>query len=321
LNRSISKEFLMRSRPGLKPNSLIFQRFHWVSLAGFIVFQFFGGALAHSLCAEAVPIALTHDGRAKQDPVFSPTGEFLDFTVYETQIQMSLIRLNLSNGVQTRFNPAANTNEFELGYSRTGSHAAFVQSRGNLNLKLVIRDLTSGQDAVFDPGGGFNGMHCPTFTPAGDRVLFSQPGKGGQQLVSVNLQGQDRKEITTWAGMTNWPTFSPDGKDLLFASSRDGDFDLYLMGPDGGNLRRLTEGGGRDIRPRFSPDGRQIVFVSVRDGNSEIYVMTRDGTNVRRITNNVERDDYPLWHPNGLQIIWVAERGGKMDFYQLEVPR
>lgn len=268
----------------------------------------------------AEPTALTRDGRAKQDPVFTPAGDALDFTVYETPIQMSLFRLNLATGSQSRLHPSANVNEFEVCHSRNGSHIAFVQSRGNLNLKLVIRELKTNQDSVFDPGSGFNGMHSPTFNPAMDRVVFSQPGKGGQQLVSVNLQGQDKQEITAWAGITNWPNFSPDGKDLLFASSRDGDFEIYLMEPNGSNLRRLTEQPGRDIRPRFSPDGRQIAFVSVRDGNSEIYVMTRDGSNVRRVTNHPERDDYPNWHPNGRQLVWAAERNGKIDFYLGDVP-
>ena len=266
------------------------------------------------------PRQLTHDGRAKQDPVFDPSGEAVDFAVFESRIQISLMRLRLADGEQTRINPKANASEFEPAYSLNGSHLAFVQSRGNLNLKLVIRDLKTGQEAIFDAGGGFSGMHSPAFQPGTDRVFLSLPAKGGQQLVSLNLQAQDRKEITTWSGITNWPSFSPDGREVLFASSKEGDYEIYVMHTDGSNLRRLTESPGRDIRPQFSPDGRQVAFVSVRDGNSEVYVMDRAGNQVRRVTNHPERDDYPIWHPQGRQLVLAAERSGKTDLYLVDVP-
>lgn len=283
-----------------------------------IAFVLFLACTSSLLAAE--PLQLTRDGRAKQDPVFAPEGEAIDFAVYETQIQMSLMRLTLADGKQSRLHPQANTNEFEPGYSRQGTHIAFVQSRGNLNLKLVIRDLKTKQDAVFDAGGGFSGMHCPAFQPGTDRVFLSLPAKGGQQLVSLNLQGQDRREITTWSGITNWPSFSPTGRELVFGSSRDGDFEIYLMQADGTNLMRLTEQPGRDVRPRFSPDGSQIAFVSIRDGNSEVYVMGRLGSHLRRVTNHPERDDYPNWTPDGKQLVFVSERGGKSDLYLVDVP-
>lgn len=273
-----------------------------------------------SLLPAGEPRPLTRDGRAKQDPVFSPQGDAVDFAVYESQIQISLMRLRLADGEQTRINPKANTNEFELAYSRNGSHMAFVQNRGNLNLKLVIRDLKTGQESVFDGGGGFSGMHSPAFQPGTDRVFMSIPAKGGQQLASINLQAQDRREVTTWSGITNWPTFSPDGREVLFASSKDGDFEIYLMNTDGSNLRRLTESPGRDTRPQLSPDGSQISFVSVRDGNAEVYVMDRYGNRIRRVTNHPERDDYPCWHLNGRQLVLMSERLGKTDLYLVDVP-
>ncbi len=266
------------------------------------------------------PRQLTRDGRAKQDPVFAPQGDSIDFAVYESQVQISLMRLRLEDRQQTRLHPKANTSEFEPAYSRTGSHLSFIQSRGNLKLRLVIRDLKTGQDAAYETGGGFSGMHSPAFQPGTDRVFFSIPSKGGQQLVSVNLQGEDRREVTTWAGHTNWATFSPDGREVLFSSSKDGDFEIYVMHPDGTNLRRLTESPGRDTRPQFSPDGSQISFVSVRDGNAEVYVMDRYGTNVRRVTNHPERDDYPSWHPDGRQLVLTSERLGKTDLYLVDVP-
>lgn len=277
-----------------------------------------GLCLALALTA-AEPVRLTTDGRLKQDLVFPPGGEFLVFTEYESPTLMSLMRLKLADGSIERLHPKAATNEFELAFSRDGRYEVFVQNRANLNLKLVIRDTKENKDAVYDPGGGFSGMRHPTFARDSSRVVFSMPAPGGQQLLSVNLAAEDKKVLTSWAGITNWPGFSPDGQRLVFGSSQDGDFEIYTSAADLSDVKRLTQSAGRDQRPRWSPDGKRLSFTSARDGNDEIYVMQADGSGVKRLTNHAERDDYSAWHPDGRRLAIVSERQGKVDVYLIDV--
>jgi Tol biopolymer transport system component len=261
---------------------------------------------------------LTRDGRLKMDPVFLRGGEELVFTLQETPVQMSLMRLKLTDGSVERLHPQATASEFEAAFSPDGRYCAFVQSRANLNLKLIIRDTKQNRDAVFDPGGGFAGMRRPSIAPDLSRVVFSIPSPTGQQIASVNLQGQDRKDLTQ-AGLNNGPTYSPDGRQIAFGSSRDGNFEIYVMNADGSNARRLTNSPALDVRPAWSPDGKRIAFTSNRDGNYEIYVMNADGSEPRRITHHAERDDYAVWHPDGRHLAMVSERNGRFDLYVLEV--
>jgi len=262
---------------------------------------------------------LTTDGKLKMDPVFIKNGEEIVYTLQETPTQMSLMRLKLTDGSTERLHPGATTAEFEAAFTPDGRYYAFVQSRANLNLKLVIRDTKENRDAVFDPGGGFAGMRKPSMAPDGSRVIFSIPANSGQQIHSVNNQGQDRKPLTQ-SSFNSWPTFSPDGKKIAFGSSRDGNYEIYVMDANGDNPRRLTNNTAMDMRPAWSPDGKRLAFTSNRDGNYEIYVMNADGSNVQRVTNHPERDDYPSWHPDGKRLAIVSERGGKFDLYLVEVP-
>jgi TolB protein len=261
---------------------------------------------------------LTKDGRQKFDPVFVRGGEEIVYTVLESPTQMSLMRLKVSDGSVERLHPQATTTEFEAAFTPDGRYYCFVQSRSNLNLKLVIRDTKQRKDAIFDPGGGFAGMRRPTIAPDGSRVLFSMADAAGQQIYSVNIQGQDRK-ILTKSSLNHWPAYSPDGKQIAFGSSRDGDFDLYVMDADGGNVRRLTKSPGIDMRPAWSPDGKRLAFTSNRDGNYVVYVMDADGANPRRITRNPERDDFAAWHPDGNRLVMVCERTGRFDLCLVEV--
>ena len=261
---------------------------------------------------------LTKDGRIKTDPVFIEKGAVLVFTVQETPTQFSLMKLKMADGTIERLHPEANTAEFEATFSRDEAFYAFIQSRGNLNLKLVIRDVKNAKTAVFDPGGGFASLRRPCFAPDGSRIFVNLPSNNGSEIVSVNRLGEDKRTITQ-GGLNKDPSVSPDGKSIVFTSSRDGEFDLYLMDIDGGNVKRILKSPGLEARPTWSPDGKRIAFTSNRDGNYEIYVCDKDGSNLKRITDHPERDDYAAWHPDGKRIVAVSERNGKFDLWEYVV--
>jgi TolB protein len=263
-------------------------------------------------------VRLTTDGRLKMDPVFVKGGEEIVFTVQESPALWCLMRLRLSDGSLERLHPAAKTAELEPSFSADGRTYVFVQSQGNLSLKMIIRDSKTNKDAIFDPGGGFAGVRRPSMSPRGDRVAFAIPAANGQVIASVDSQGKDRRTLIQ-GGVNNWPAYSPDGRLIAFGSSREGDFDLYIMSSDGTGVRVLTRGPGLDCRPAWSPDGRRLAFTSNRDGNYEIYTIDADGSGLRRITRNDERDDYAAWHPDGKRLMFVGERAGKSDLYLVEV--
>src|SRR3954452_14261249 len=137
-------------------------------------------------------VRLTKDGRWKMDPVVVRSGQEIVYTVQETPTRTALMRLNLADGSTERLHPAE-TSEFEPTFSADGRYLAFVQSRGNLNLKLVLRDTRLGKDSIFDPGSGFASIRRPALLPDGSRVYFAIPTPNGQVIASVDIQGKDRK--------------------------------------------------------------------------------------------------------------------------------
>jgi TolB protein len=270
--------------------------------------------------AVAAEKRLTSDGRLKSDPVFlDGKGNELLYVVQDGPNRMRLMRLRTSDGTSTPLEPRQMASQFEPAVSADGRYLAWVQSRGNLSLGLVIRDLKTNSDAEVKPAGGFSGPRSPSFTPEG-RVLFSFAEKGRQKIISVNREAADRRVLIDSPGINNWPHVSSDGKKLVFSSTRDGNYEVYVADSDGSKVRRLTRQPRQDIRPRFSPDGKRIAFVSNRDGNYEVYLMNADGSGLKRITNNPERDDYPAWHPDGKRLVIVSERKGKHDLYLIDVP-
>ena len=284
------------------------------------VFAMWFGLSEFPVTTAAEPVRLTTDGKSKTDPVFVKGGEEVIYTVQESPTQMALMRLRLSDRTTERLHPDATQNEFEPAFSPDGSTYAFIQSRGNLNLKLVIRDTKAAKDSQFDPGGGFASLRRPTFSPNGSRIAFSLPAASGQQIVTIDRQGADQKTLTS-GGLNNWPCYSPDGNRLVFSSSRDGDFDLYTMKSNGENVQRLLARPGLDARPVWSPDGKRIAFTGNRNGSYDIMLVHADGSGLAPLIAHPDRDDYPAWHPDGKQLIFVGERNGRSDLYLADVPK
>jgi Tol biopolymer transport system component len=262
-------------------------------------------------------VRLTTDGVFKQDTTFVRADE-LAFTVLESAVQTRIMRLKLGDGVAAKLHPDATTSEFEATFTADALAYAFVQSKGNLNLKLVIRDAATGKDAVFDPGGGFAGVRRPSFHPKGDRVCFGIPAATGQEIASVGRDAKDRKTLTT-GGINNWPAYSPDGKRIAFCSSRGGTLALHVMNADGSGVVRVGKLEGMQLRPSWSPDGARLVFTWNRDGVYSIHTIKLDGTELMPLTDSRERSDFAAWTPDGKAVVFVGERKGMFDLYRVGV--
>ena len=276
---------------------------------------------AGSAVSAAEPIRLTTDGRMKRDPVFlNPQGTELLYVLLDRPNRLRLMKLSLGSGLSVPLHPDETRSEFEPAISADGRYLAFVQNRGNLSLALVVQDLVDDKTTELPPGGGFSGMHSPTFSRDNSRVCFSYPEERRQSIFSVDLDCKNRKTIVDSVGVNNWPHFSPDGRRLVFSSTRDDDYELYASDADGSNARRLTNSPRQDIRPRFSPDGHRISFTSNRDGNYEIYVMAADGSGLTRVTDHPEQDDYAAWQSDGRRLVVVSERNGQFDLYSIALP-
>ena len=277
-------------------------------------------AVAATAARGAEPRRLTDDGRLKLAPIFLGTGEEIAFAVHDVSNRVTLMRLRLADGSQTRMFPAIEQHLLDVAVSRTGRYVAFTRAATSPQLSLVIRDSADNSEAVYNPMEARAGVRSPSFSPDGTRVIFGQSAPGGQQIASVDMKAGDLKLLTRAAGINTHPHVSPDGKQIVFSSSRDGDFEIYVMQSDGTDVRRLTDSPGMDSHPHWSPDGRRICFTSRRDGNYEIYVINADGSNPQNVTQHPERDDFAAWHPSGKQLVTVSERNGEYDLYLFDVP-
>ena len=148
------------------------------------------------------------------------------------------------------------------------------------------------------------------------------------QIFTMNIDGSERKLISTGKGRTTCSFYYPDGKKILYASTHLHDlncppppdrskgyvwklydsFDVFVVDTNGSNLKQLTNTPGYDAEATISPKGDKIVFTSLRDGDPEIYTMNLDGTKQTRLTFEKGYDGGPFFSPDGSQIVFRASR-------------
>jgi Tol biopolymer transport system component len=178
----------------------------------------------------------------------------------------------------------------EATVSPKGDRIVFTSSRdGDLDIYTMAID---GSDVKrLTTAVGYDGG--PVFSPDGTKIAFraqhpeDDAGKAEFKgllakgmvrpskldLWVMDLDGANKKQVTTLGKASFGPFFSHDGKKLLFSSNLDDptgrSFDLYLVGLDGGTPERVTffttdKHDDFDGFPMFSPDGTRLLWCSNR---------------------------------------------------------
>lgn len=264
-------------------------------------------------------VRLTTDGRLKTDPCPVPGTGTVAFSVQVAPNLLALASVPAEGGASTRLHPSATGSEFEPAWSADGKTMAYLQNRGNLNLKLVIKG--PGGESIFDPGGGFAGVRHPTFVTGTGKIVFAQPAPGGQHLGWCDFAGKGHGFITSGAGIDEHPAASPDGSRMAFASSRDGVFQVYVAAADGSRVQRLTHHDGSDTRPSWHPSGTWLVFCRRTLGRLSVCRLDVASGGVTTLLGGAgfDRIDHPCFDLDGRRILFVGEQGGRQDLFAVPV--
>tara|TARA_B100000929_G_scaffold95700_1_gene75100 strand:- start:5492 stop:6460 length:969 start_codon:yes stop_codon:yes gene_type:complete len=171
-----------------------------------------------------------------------------------------------------------------------------------------------------------------TFSPAGDRIVFTSARDGDLELYSMAPDGSDVIRLTDRPGYDGGAFYSPDGSKIIWRAHypgegpeledyrrllsqgllRPGELEIYIMDADGSNQRQLTQLGGANFAPYWHPSGEKILFSSNHhdpDGRDfEIYMINLDGSGLTRITYSEGFDGFPVFSPDGQHLVFGSNR-------------
>ena len=197
-------------------------------------------------------------------------------------------------------------------WSPDGSRLVYAHNyaaSGNdyVHSELVIVDADGThprQLTKTDQSSGFMRATWPSWSPAGDRIVFAAAG----QIEVINADGSGLTQLTPGAYDSD-PAWSPDGSKIAFITG--GDDHVSVMDADGSDVRMVSPLPSRN--PAWSPDGHTIVFSAKEGDHADIYSVGADGTGQRRLTSNPAEDITPVFTQDGNSIIFGSSRGRGVD--------
>lgn len=249
-------------------------------------------------------------------PQRGPSGKILYVSDQNGSKQLSLLDVKGGDPVQVTNGSANHTSP---AYIAATGQIGFVSDENNRNV-LYTSDIQGNNTRKILDMEGIS-IDYPAWSPDGKTIAASVVEKcvSGMSaciydIVVMNADGSNRRNLTNTPASEWVPVWSPDGQTIAFTSDRDGDSEIYLMNRDGSNVRKLTDNDGYDGSPRWSPDGTRIAFDTDRDGSDwDIYIMNADGSNPLPVTNNSTNDYAENWSPDGRWLVYLSDADGDTE--------
>jgi eukaryotic-like serine/threonine-protein kinase len=147
------------------------------------------------------------------------------------------------------------------------------------------------------------GLHYPSISPDGRRLVYPASTEGKQQLWIRNLDSVT-PQLLTGTDRTSYPAFwSPDGRNIGFFA----DGKLKKLQLSGGPVQPLTDA----PNPLGGSWNREGVIIFAPDGTSPLYRMSANGGERTQLTTLDESRQehthrWPLFLPDGHHFLYLA---------------
>jgi Tol biopolymer transport system component len=163
---------------------------------------------------------------------------------------------------------------------------------------------------ITPPGVDGPSDNLPQVSPDGTLIAFHRnvvtcgdPSDCGNRIVTVNIHGGHRVQLTDPALQAQIPNWSPDGKKIVFEMfpqvNGQGTANIATINSDGSGFTQLTfnaPGKGASFNPSWSPGGTKIIFTHCPSTRfCDLFTMNPDGSGVTQITKTAAGEFWPHW--------------------------
>jgi Tol biopolymer transport system component len=202
------------------------------------------------------------------------------------------------------------------GVTADGRSVVSVQSAAQANIWVLSPSDAAGAHQVTRSVRGVEGETGLDWTPDG-RLVFTSLTSGNWEIWSMNVDGSDRRQLTTDRRTPRWPLVSPDGRVIAYHTGEG----VWLMDADGGRQRWLTPWGTEDpprIVAFFTADSKWVVVRRLQPGLAALWrVAIENSQNGPLIAHDPQADHGRVVPPDFVPMrvspdgTWAAGIAGK----------
>ena len=132
-------------------------------------------------------------------------------------------------------------------------------------------------------------------------------------IYTIQLNGENRTNLTQHPADDVYPDWSPDGAKIAFWSNRDGNYDIWVFDANGDFPTKVADIELIAYRPVWSPDGKHILFSAQKgqlydyDQNADLYVVRLADLYITQLTDEEELSVWSgAWAPDGWRIAFAS---------------
>jgi serine/threonine protein kinase len=259
------------------------------------------GDIYVKLLPDGDPFQLTHDGRTKLSPVFTPDGASI---AYGTMDPWDTWEVPVLGGQPRLLLPNASS----LTWIEGGKRLLFSEIKEGLHMAVVTSDEARGHSRdVYVPPGDRSMAHHSYLSPDGRWVLIVQMDQMGdmQPCRVVPFQGGPVKEVGPPGAACIAGAWSPDGQWVYLDSNKGGKFHIWRQRFPGGQPEQVTAGPTEQEGIEMAADGKSLLTaVGIEDST----VWVHDERGERQISTQ-GLAGAPQFSADGRQLYFLMEAG------------
>ncbi|HEY1340336.1 MAG TPA: protein kinase [Bryobacteraceae bacterium] len=242
------------------------------------------GDIYIKLLPDGAAVQLTHDGKSKMTPVFTPAGDRIayglpglmlagvNWTTWTVPVFGGEPTLLLSNSSALSWIPGANPPRVLFSELGKGVHMSVVSSAEN----------RSEERTIYSPANPGGMAHRSFLSPDGKQMLVAEMQNGWLPCRLVPFEGGPGRLVGPSPGQCVSAGWSPDGKWMYFSVNTGNGYHIWRQTFPNGTPEQVTAGATEEQDIVFAPDGRSF-YTSVGSRQSTLWV--HDARGERQITS------------------------------------
>jgi TolB protein len=154
----------------------------------------------------------------------------------------------------------------------------------------------------------------------GTKIYFTSDRTGHKEIWSMDYDGSNQKQITSYKSISTFPVVSPDGSKIAFTTYSRGRPEIFVHSlASGRKLPYYNQNASMNAASDFTPDSLHLLIYSTAGASySQIFMTDADGGNLRRVAASRSPEVEPKVNPkNSSVLVFVSGRSGFPQIYTM----
>ena len=156
---------------------------------------------------------------------------------------------------------------------------------------------------------------------SGTKIFFVSDRTGNKEIWSMDYDGSNQKQITSYKTISKEPVVSADGRIFAFTSLIKGSWQIMTHSVETGKKLPFYNPVSSTIEtPEFTPDGKHVLYAASLNGWVNICIADANGGNMNQLSHVRSSEVSPKVNPKtGRDVLFISGRSGIEQLWHMSV--